>query len=434
MNGFNEFMEKYFMPLAGKISEQRHLKAVRDGIISAMPLLIIGSIFLIISSPPIESWEEFMEPYAETLSIPVDATFEMLGLVAVFGISFSLARSYDMDGLSAGVLSLAAFMVATPSTEEGNIPLDLMGAEGLFIAIVLAIFTVEVYRFFETKNIVIKMPSTVPPSVWRAFTALLPGFFIILIVWGVDVILDTSFDGLSLHGVISSVLKGPLELIGGSLWGALIAVFLIHFLWSLGLHGESIVASVLAPIWYSLTEANVSAQQAGEELPNIVSQPLMSVWFAVGGSGMAFALAILFVWRARSKHLKNLGKMSIWSSFFNISEPLMFGAPVVLNPLLFIPFIIVPLIVTIITYTSMSIGLVGKPFVIVPWTTPPPFSGALTTGDWRGGALMLFNLLVALLIYYPFVRLYDKKLQKDEKAEELNEDKEDASEDVSESV
>lgn len=429
MNGFNQLMERYFMPVAGKISEQRHLKAVRDGIISAMPLLIIGSVFLIISSPPIESWAEFMEPYAETLNIPVNATFGMLGLVAVFGISYSLAKSYDMDGLSAGVLGLAAFMVATPLTDEGNLPLDLMGAEGLFIAIVLAIFTVEVYRFFESKHIVIKMPSTVPPSVWRAFTALLPGFFIILIVWGVDVILDASF-GLSLHDVIGTVLKAPLELIGGSLWGALIAVFLISLLWALGLHGESIVASVLAPIWYSLTEANVAAKQAGEELPHIVGQPLMAIWFAVGGTGMAFALAILFVWRARSKHLKNLGKMSVWSSFFNISEPIMFGAPVVLNPLLFIPFLLVPLVVTIITYTSMSIGLVGKPFVIVPWTTPPPFSGILTTGDWRGGVLMLFNLVVSLLIYYPFFRLYDKKLQKDEKAEESDEEKKAISEDV----
>src|SRR5699024_6284627 len=227
---------------------QRHLKAIRDGIIAAMPLLIIGSVFLIISDPPIGSWSDFMEPYAEKLTIPVNATFEILGLVAVFGIAYSLARSYDIDGLSAGVLSLAAFMVVTPLTDEGDIPLALMGAEGLFIAIVLAIFTVEVYRFFETKNIVIKMPSTVPPSVWRAFTALLPGFFIIFIVWGVDVILDSSF-GLSLHDIIGAVLKGPLELIGGSLWGALIAVFLISLLWALGLHGESIVASVLAPIW-----------------------------------------------------------------------------------------------------------------------------------------------------------------------------------------
>src|SRR5699024_3797180 len=156
-------------------------KAIRDGIIAAMPLLIIGSVFLIISDPPVEAWADFMEPYAEKLTIPVDATFEILGLVAVFGIAFSLARSYDIDGLSAGVLSLAAFMVVTPLSDESDIPLCLMGAEGLFIASLISILTVEVYRFFDTKNIVIKMPSTVPPSVWRAFTALLPGFFIILI-------------------------------------------------------------------------------------------------------------------------------------------------------------------------------------------------------------------------------------------------------------
>src|SRR5699024_5511758 len=110
--------------------------------------------------------------------------------------------------------------------------------------------------------------------------------------------------------------------------------------------------------------------------------------------------------------------MSIWSSVFNISELVIFGTPIVLNPILFIPFIIVPLVVTVITYVSMATGLVGKPFVIVPWTTPPPVSGALRTGDWRGGVLMLFNLAVSVLIYYPFFRIYDRKLQQDEKAGE----------------
>ncbi|SHH54229.1 PTS system, cellobiose-specific IIC component [Virgibacillus chiguensis] len=417
VNRFNEFMERYFMPVAGKLAEQRHLKSVRDGIIATMPLLIIGSVFLIISSPPIESWAEFMKPYAQTLSIPVNATFGLLGLIAVFSIAYSLAKSYGMDELSAGVLSVATFFVATPLTEEGNIPLNLMGSEGLFIAIVLAIFTVEVFRFFENKNVVIRMPEGVPPSVWRAFTALIPGAVIIFIVWGVDLLLRHFFD-LSLHGVVAAILRQPLEAMGSSLWGAVIAIILIHLLWSFGIHGISVVASVMAPIWYSLTEQNVAAQQAGEELPYIIGQPFMAIWWAVGGSGMALALTILFVWRARSRHLKGLGRGSIWASFFNISEPIVFGAPIVMNPLLFLPFILAPLTVGIITYFSMSLGFVGKPYVIVPWTTPPPFSGILTTGDWRGGVLMMINIIVAICIYYPFFRLYDKKLLEEEQASE----------------
>ncbi|MEF2292887.1 PTS cellobiose transporter subunit IIC [Virgibacillus dokdonensis] len=417
MNRFNESMERYFMPVAGKLAEQRHLKSVRDGIIATMPLLIIGSVFLIISSPPIESWAEFMKPYAQTLSIPVNATFGLLGLIAVFSIAYSLAKSYGMDELSAGVLSVATFFVATPLTEEGNIPLNLMGSEGLFIAIVLAIFTVEVFRFFENKNIVIRMPEGVPPSVWRAFTALIPGAIIIFIVWGVDLLLRNFFN-LSLHGVVAAILRQPLEAMGSSLWGAIIAIILIHLLWSFGIHGISVVASVMAPIWYSLTEQNVAAQQAGEELPYIIGQPFMAIWWAVGGSGMALALTILFVWRARSRHLKGLGRGSIWASFFNISEPIVFGAPIVMNPLLFLPFILAPLTVGIITYFSMSLGFVGKPYVIVPWTTPPPFSGILTTGDWRGGVLMMINIIVAICIYYPFFRLYDKKLLEEEQASE----------------
>lgn len=417
MNSFNNFMENYFTPIAGKVAEQRHLKAVRDGIIATMPLLIIGSIFLIISSPPIPAWADFMKPYAPTLNTAVDATFGILGLIASFSVAYNLAISYKLDGLSAGILSLAAFFVATPHTKSGNIPLDQMGSEGLFIAIVLAIFSVEVYRFFETKNIVIKMPDTVPPSVWRAFTALIPGAVIIIVVWGVDVTLNASI-GLSLHEIVGAALRQPLQLIGGSLWGALIAIFLIHLLWSFGIHGISVVASIMAPIWYSLTEANVAAHKGGEALPHIIGQPFMAIWFAVGGSGMAFALTLLFVLRARSKHLKNLGRMSVWSSFFNISEPVVFGTPIVLNPIIVIPFILVPLVVGVITYVSMSIGLVGKPYVVVPWTTPVPLSGIFTTGDWRGGALMLFNLAVSICIYYPFFRMYDKKLLQDEQASE----------------
>ncbi|MCG3419486.1 PTS cellobiose transporter subunit IIC [Oceanobacillus jordanicus] len=413
MKGFQAFMERYFMPVAGKLAEQRHLKAVRDGIIAVMPLLIIGSIFLIISSPPYKPWAEFMAPFAASLSIPVDATFGLLGLIAVFSIAYNLAKSYGMDGLSAGVLSTAAFFVATPLTEEGNIPLNLMGSEGLFIAILLAITTVEIFRFFEKRNIVIRMPDTVPPSVWRAFTALIPGAVIITLVWGVDLILRSSWD-LSLHGIVGAVLREPLQMLGGSFWGAMIAILLIHLLWSFGIHGISVVASVMAPIWYSLTDENIAAQRAGEELPHIVGQPYMAIWWAVGGSGMALALTLLFLFLAKSKHLKGLGRGSIGASIFNISEPVIFGAPVVMNPLLIIPFILAPLAVGVITYFSMSIGLVGKPYVIVPWTMPPPLSGILTTGDFRGGILMLVNIAVAMFIYFPFFKLYDKQLLKEE--------------------
>ncbi|GGJ59324.1 PTS cellobiose transporter subunit IIC [Virgibacillus salexigens] len=417
MNRYQAFMERYFLPVAARLAEQRYLRAIRDGIIATMPLLIIGSIFLIISSPPVESWAAFMKPYATTLNIPVNATFGLLGLIAVFAIAYHLAKSYNMDGLSAGVLSIAAFFVATPLTENGNIPLHLMGSEGLFIAILLALFTVEVYRFFESRNMVIRMPDGVPPSVWRAFTALIPGAVIIAIVWGIDLVLKTTWD-LSLHGIVGAVLREPLQLLGGSFWGAIVAIILIHLLWSFGIHGISVVASVMAPIWYSLTEENVAAHQAGEALPHIVGQPFMAIWWAVGGSGMALALTLLFVWRARSKHLKSLGKGSVWASAFNISEPVIFGAPVVMNPILVIPFILAPLAVGIITYVSMSIGLVGKPYVIVPWTTPPPFSGILTTGDFRGGILMIVNIIVAMAIYYPFFKMYDRQLVHEEQGDQ----------------
>ncbi len=413
MNKFNLFMESYFMPFAEKLSEQRHLKAIRDGIITTMPLFIIGSIFLILAFPPIPALAEWMKPYVKTLTIPVNATFGIMALIAAFAIAYNLAKHYKMDALSAGVLSVVAFLMVTPNTEDGNIPLGLMGSEGLFVAIILALISVEIFRILEKNNIVIRMPKGVPPSVGRAFSALIPGFIIVLLVWGIRVILEVTA-GLSVHELIGVAIKEPLQGLGGSLWATLLVVFLIQLLWSAGIHGDSIIASVMAPIWYSLAEQNAAAMVAGEELPNVISQQFVAIWIAVGGSGMALALTLLFILRARSKHLKGLGKMTVWSSFFNISEPVVFGAPIVMNPLIIIPFIFTPLVVATITYISMSLGLVAKPYVIVPWTTPIPFSGFLTTGDWRAVILMLVNLLVAMGIYYPFFRVWDKKLASEE--------------------
>ena len=417
MDRFNAVMERYFMPVAEVIAEQRHLKAIRDGIITTMPLLIIGSVFLIIAFPPIESWAAFMEPYVPTLTIPVDATFGIMGLVAAFSIAYNLGKSYEMDPLSSGVLSVAAFLIATPHSEEGNIPLNLMGSEGLFVAILIALFTVEVFRLMEKRDFVIRMPAGVPPSVWRAFTALIPGFVIVCMVWGVSLLLQTWFS-LSLHEVVGAILREPLQAMGSSIWAALLAIFLIQLLWSAGIHGISVVASVMAPIWYSLADENQAAKVAGEELPNIVGQQFMAIWIAVGGSGMILALTILFVLRARSRHLKSLGKMTIWSSFFNISEPVIFGAPIVMNPIMIVPFILAPMAVGAFTYIVMALDLVGRPYAVVPWTTPAPFSGWLTTGDWRGAVLMIANILLAMAIYYPFFRAWDRTLAEEEVVDE----------------
>lgn len=423
------------MPVAGRVAEQKHLQSIRDGIILAMPLIIIGSLFLIIGNLPIPGYNDFMtglfgEKWLEKVLYPVGATFDIMALVVSFGVAYRLAEKYQVEPLSAGAISLAAFLLATPYqvafTPEGSaetimvgggIPIQWVGSEGLFVALILAIVSTEIYRKIIEKNIVIRLPEGVPPAVAKSFVALIPGFAVISVVWLVRLLLEiTPFE--SYHHIVSTLLHQPLSLLGGSLAGALIAVLLIQLLWSTGLHGAAIVGGVMGPIWLSLMDQNRQVFQAdpSAELPNIVTAQFIDLWVHIGGSGTTLALVIAMVLRARSKQLKNIGRLAIGPGMFNINEPVIFGMPIVMNPLLIIPFILAPTAVVAVSYLAMSTGLVAKPSgVAVPWTTPLFISGYLGTGGKISGmVLQLVNFVIAFAIYYPFFKMWDKQKWQEE--------------------
>ncbi|MGF7088789.1 PTS system cellobiose-specific IIC component [Kroppenstedtia sanguinis] len=439
MGGLVGFLEKHVMPVAGRIAEQKHLQAIRDGLILAMPLLIIGSIFLVISALPIPGYPEFMagffgEQWQDKLLYPVSATFDIMALIVSFGVAYRLAEKYNVDPVSAGAISVSAFLLATPYTVAftpegakeaidvtGVIPVQLMGSQGLFVAMVLGLVATEIYRYIIQKNIIIKLPDGVPPAVAKSFVALIPGLVVILVVWAVRLLIEvTSFE--SIHNIISTLLSKPLGLLGGSLIGALIAVLLVHLLWSTGLHGAAIVGGVMGPIWLSLMDENRQAFQvdASAELPNVITQQFFDLWVYIGGSGATLALVVVMILRAKSAQVKSLGRLAIGPGIFNINEPITFGMPIVLNPLLIIPFVLIPLVLTITTYVAMSTGFVAKPSgVAVPWTTPPLISGYLATGGKISGIVMqAINFVIAIGIYYPFLRIWDKQKLKEEQGAE----------------
>lgn len=433
MQKFLNFLETHFMPFAGKLAAQRHLGALKDGIILTMPLIIIGSFFLILGFIPIPGYNEFMastfgDQWLTKLLYPTGATFDMMGLVAAFGIAYRLAERYSLDSLTAGAISLCAFLLATPFTVMftpdgaaeavavgGAIPTALMGSKGLFVAIIIGLFSTEVYRWVVAKNIVIKMPDSVPPAVAKSFVALIPGFIVITIVWVVRLLLEnTSFE--SIHNVIGIVLGGPLSVLGGSLIGSIVAYMLIMLLWSAGLHGTNIVAGVMSPIWLSNTDANRIAFQAGEELPNIFTSQFFEIFVNIGGTGATFGLMLLMLFWSKSKQMKELGKLSAGPGTFMINEPIIFGTPIVMNPLLIVPFFLTPIITIILTYFAMSTGLVAKPAgIAIPWTTPPLIGGYLATGGKISGAVMqAVNIIVAFTIYFPFFKMWDRMKLKEE--------------------
>ncbi|GAB2952966.1 PTS cellobiose transporter subunit IIC [Hafnia psychrotolerans] len=421
------FLDRYFVPYAAKVANQTHLQAIRDGLVMSMSLIIVGSVFLIIGNLPIPGYPGFMASifgsgWKQALSIPVNATFGLLGLLVSVGVAYRLAEKYSLDAITSAIASVTAFMIVSPydiqvfikeldkTIDVAGINLNYMGAKGMFVSIIMAIISVEIMRFFVKRGIVIKMPESVPSAVSKSFTALVPILFIILFALLVRVGIEkTSWENL--HVLIQTFVSKPLLHAGGSYWGAMLTTLFISLLWAIGLHGSTIVQAVMMPIWLTLMDQNRVAFEAGQELPNVVTFDFFYFSTKMGGAGSTLILVLFMAFWAKSQHLKEIGKLSIVPGIFNINEPVIFGVPIVLNPLLLMPFIIAPLVATTTTYFAMATDLVPRlTGVTLPWTTPVGVYGFLATnGSFSAVILTVFNLLIVGAIYYPFFKVFDKQ-------------------------
>ncbi|WP_252235854.1 PTS sugar transporter subunit IIC [Clostridium sp. CH2] len=411
MKKFFDWLEKYLVPPMTKLSEQRHLKAIRDGIVSTIPLIIVGSFFLVLAVPPSLYLKQIVQPYTNQIMFPYRLSMGIMALYASFGIAYSLAKSYKLDPLTGGILGLAAFLLTSvPVNIEDQgwmISLSGLGGSGMFVAILMAIFGVEILRFCKNKNLTIKMPKEVPTSVANSFAALIPATFIIIPIWIIRDLLN--FD---IQGNILKIFM-PLVKAGNSLPGILIPILLITLLWACGIHGDSVVGTVARPIWLAMLDSNIAAQASGQPVVNIAPEPFFQWFVWIGGSGATIGLVFLMLF-SRSVYLKDVGKACLIPGICNINEPVIFGVPIMLNPLLIIPFVVAPLVCGCLTYFAMVLNLVAKPVILAPWTLPAPIGAYLTTGgDWRAIILVLINILVTSVIYYPFFRAYEEKLMKE---------------------
>jgi PTS system cellobiose-specific IIC component len=408
-------MEEKFLPIAASIGSQRHLLALRDGIVMIMPLLILGAFSMIIAEFPIQGFLDAMESlfgpnWNAFEGIIMNATYGIVALVACFGVCSSLVNSYGLDGTPAGMIALSAFFtinlshVAEIAGEETVVWLaSMMTAEFLFTALVVALLVGEMYRFIVQKNWVVKLPSSVPSAVSRQFTALIPGVIILVIFTVVHLLFElTPWE--SFPAFMTEIIATPLRGFGTSYIGTSIAVFVEHFLWSLGLHGSSIIIfPIFEPLWIQNMTANLSGAK------NIVTQTFYENGVWIGGSGATLPVVVYMLVFAKSKLLKSIGKIGIAPGLFNINEPVTFGLPVVLNPFLMIPYILAPFAVMTVQYIFTAIGVFPYANVMVPWTTPILISGFLTTGSVMGVVSQLLGCAVAFLVWWPFIRIWDQR-------------------------
>ena len=429
MDKFQAFLERVLGPVMVKLGGNRYLLAVRDGVVGALPLIIVGSFFMIVANPPLPAdWaiSQFLTANAATILLPYRMTMYIMALYAVFGMGNSLARSFELDGLSGGILSVMAFLLTIVPT---NVPVDAaeaagvsgfvlpmanLGSGGLFVGIVVTFIAVNVFRFTQNSKFKITMPDQVPPSVTKSFEALTPTLIVILLIGGI-----TYFLGFNWNGFVTTLIT-PLVSATDTLPGVLLITFLTCFFWFFGIHGASIVGSIARPLWLTLLEANANAAAAGTAgtaLPTVSAEPFYQWFIWIGGAGCTIGLAILLVTVCKSKYAKELGKIGFFPALFNINEPLMFGTPIVLNLTLAIPFIVTPLICAVIAWFATTLGLVNHVIVTAPWTLPGPVGAYLATGgDWRAAVLCIVLIIISVVVYLPFVKIWDNQFLSQEDA------------------
>jgi PTS system cellobiose-specific IIC component len=422
-NPFFDFIENKIAPAAGAFASQRHVSAIRDGFIGGMPFMIVGSFLLVFAFPPFAAdttfsfgqwWLGLADAYSDQIMTPFNMTMGIMSCYISVGIAYNLAHHYKLDALPTGLLSLMTFLLVAAPMEEGKLSASFMGGTGIFTSIIVAIYVTELTRFLKVRNIGIKLPEQVPAKIRQSFDLLIPALVVILTIYPLNLFLQGQFD-MILPATIMS-LFAPLISASDSLPAILLAAFLAHALWFAGIHGAAIVGGIMAPFWLVNLGLNQDALAAGVELPKTFIEPFWSFFITVGGSGATFALVLLY-WRSKSVHLKAIGKLCAVPTLFNINEPVIFGSPIVMNPILFIPFVGAPMINATIAYIAVQTDLVGKAISLVPWTAPAPIGAAWGAGwEMSNGLLVIGLIALDLVIYYPFFKIYEKQLLKEENA------------------
>ncbi|VEA68290.1 PTS system oligo-beta-mannoside-specific EIIC component [Serratia rubidaea] len=387
-------IEQKVTPLAGSVGQQRHVIAIRDGFVSALPFMIIGSFMLVFIFPPFSAdsswafargWLNFSLQYREQLMLPFYLSMGVMTFFISVGIGASLGRHYKLDPIMTGLLALMAFLLVAAPYRDGTISAQYFSGEGIFTAIITALYAGEVYAWLKRHKITIRLPQEVPTGVARSFEILIPVVVIVATLHPLNLLVQ-SYTGMIIPQAIMHLLQ-PLVSASDSLPAILISVLICQVLWFAGIHGALIVTGIMNPFWMTNLALNQSALAAGAVLPHIYLQGFWDHYLLIGGVGSTLPLAFLLL-RSRAAHLRSIGKMGVVPSIFNINEPILFGAPIIMNPVFFLPFILVPMINATFAYIATKLGWVAQVVSLTPWTTPAPI-GASWAANWALSPLLM---------------------------------------------
>jgi len=429
-----KWIEKSILPIANKIQRNKYLQAIQSAFMTLMPIMLIGGIITIITTPFVDytkmattdsmynfykGWQLFVNNYGMPLVILRSVTLSSISLWTSLAIAYFLAKHYKMNTIITSVVSLLMFFIlCTSVTKDGGLSNDFWGGEGLFAGIIIGIAVTELYRLFTTKKIgTIKMPDMVPPALKSSFASIFPIIFV-TVICTIIAMLCNSILRITFPQAILNLFH-PLVVTVDNAFGLSLSSILSQICWWFGIH-DTAVTSLLEPLMYSNYSANAAAYAKGiaaANLPHIWTEPLWWNWMVIGGSGATLALAVM-VLRCKSVQLKTVGKVAIIPALFNINEPLIFGLPIVLNPLFFIPWLLAPTINGIIAYICMAIGIVNKTFIYPGWNIPAPIAQFLSNMDLRSIFLTLVMIIIDGLIYYPFLKVWDKQKLEEERGGE----------------
>lgn len=429
MHKLIELIEKG-KPFFEKISRNKYLRAIRDGFIAGMPVILFSSIFILIAYVP-NAWgfhwskeiENFlMTPYSYSMGILAFFVGGTTAKALTDSVNRDLPATNQINFLSTMLASMVGFLLmAAEPAKEGGFLTAFMGTKGLLTAFIAAFVTVNVYKVCVKNNVTIRMPDEVPPNISQVFKDLIPFTVSVVLLYGLELIVKGSL-GVTVAESIGTLLA-PLFSAADGYLGITLIFGAYAFFWFVGIHGPSIVEPAIAAITYANIDANLALSQAGQHADKVITSGTQMFIVTMGGTGATLIVPFLFMWLCKSERNRAIGRASVVPTFFGVNEPILFGAPIVLNPIFFIPFIFAPIAnVWIFKFFVDTLGM-NSFTANLPWVTPGPLGIVLGT-NFQVLSFILAALLVVVdvVIYYPFVKVYDEQILEEERSGKANDE------------